>query len=224
MDLQCIGIEKFPFSWICCVSTGAEEPLTSPDENANELDEIQQAVGGDEKAFAKLMRRYQPQVFRYMWRFTRDRHEQEDLVQEVFVQLYGSLRRFRGDVSLGYWIHRIATNVGYAFWRNMKKNRHIRAGVLARMDIVTASGLPSPDRMDAETKSAVLFSLLEELPPRERLVLTLRYYEDLSNEEIALRTGWNSTLVRVIAYRARQRMKRSWEIRELRENDHERRP
>ena len=76
-----------------------------------------------------------------MWRFTRNRGEWEELVQDVFVEAYFSLKSFRGRAPLLHWLKKVATRVGYRYW---KRRKHQRAGATCPSN----PGMPSPASPD----------------------------------------------------------------------------
>ena len=173
--------------------------------NAETVDEtdrqdIQASLGGDEAAFARLIRRHEPAVAALAWRFTREPAAREELVQDVFVEVYFSLGGYRGDAPLEHWLRRIATRVGYRFWK--RRSRRGREEPLADLDPPAA-----PGEVDPSAAGVAVQSLLSRLPPPERLVLTLMYFDDCSVQEIAERMGWTRPMVKMRAYRARQRLK-----------------
>ncbi len=73
-----------------------------------------------------------------------------------------------------------------------------------------------PESLEPEEAGEILYSLLERLPPRDRLVLMLRYIENRSIEETTELTGWTRTMVKVQAWRARKKLKRLFEVAVLR--------
>jgi RNA polymerase sigma-70 factor (ECF subfamily) len=162
--------------------------------------DILASLGGDEAAFARLIERYEPAVASLAWRFTRDPAGREELVQDVFVEAYFSLDGYRGDAPFGHWLRRIATRVGYRFWK--RRSNASREAPLADLDPPAA-----PAEMDPSEAGAAVHALLAHLPPPERLVLTLMYFEDCSVREIADRMGWTRPMVKMRAYRARRRLK-----------------
>jgi RNA polymerase sigma-70 factor (ECF subfamily) len=159
--------------------------------------DIASALDGDDVAYGRLIERYEAGVFAQMGRFTRDRGVVEELVQEVFVQVYYSLPKFRGEAPLVHWIRKIATRTGYRYWTRLRGER-MRDEVLAQW----ARSLPPPESQSAAQAAETLQLLLALLGPKDRLVLTLYYLEDCSSQEIADRMGWNATLVRVRVHRA----------------------
>ncbi|MCP4643922.1 MAG: RNA polymerase sigma factor [bacterium] len=169
----------------------------------NDIDDIAASIAGDQAAYARLVARYENKVAAQMWRFTRDRRMLDELTQDVFVEAYTSLPGFRQRAPFEHWLRRIATRVGYRFWKHKARDT-TRRELLAQHEAVRPryTELAEPSEA-AET----LFGLLEELPPKDRLVLTLMYFDELDTREIADRTGWSRTLVKVRAHRARRKLR-----------------
>jgi len=164
--------------------------------------DIQACLGGSEDAFARLVKRYEKEIARQMYRFSRDPLVCEELVQDVFVEAYFSLAKYRGGAPFIHWLRRIATRVGYRFWKRRARRRE-------DLPIEEWDGKLQPDETpDPAAAGALLHSLLSRLAPKERLVLTLMYFDGCSTAEIAERTGWTRAMVKMRAYRARKKMKR----------------
>jgi len=169
-----------------------------------DLADAMAAAGGDEAAFARIVRRRQGEIARQMWHFTRDRTEHEALVQEVFVGAFVSLPRYRGTAPLLHWLRRIATRTGYQYWKRQARRR----GPLAALETAwSEQALRAADGGEPSEAAECLFELLRRLPEKDRLVLTLVYFEECSMAEVAERMGWIVTLVKVRAFRARQRLR-----------------
>jgi len=170
----------------------------------NDQADIQASLNGDEQAFARLVRRYEQQVADLMWRFTRDRQQLAELVQDAFVEVYFSLPRYRGDAPLLRWIRRIATRVGYRFWKARSRQRNV-VSIQDYDQPITAGDVETADPSEA---AELLERLLGRLKPAERMVLTLEYLEGLSIDDIAERMGWTRAMVKMRAYRARNKLKK----------------
>lgn len=171
-------------------------------EDAADLRDVRASLSGDEDAYARLVRRHQQAITARMWKFTRDRQALDELVHEVFVQAFFSLAGYRGTGPFPAWLDRIATRVGYAFWRTQRRAK--RTVPLEDHD----QAAPADDAGDVTPPARALRGVLESLAPRDRLVLTLMYWEDFSVAEIARHTGWTQGMVKVQAHRARRRLKR----------------
>jgi RNA polymerase sigma-70 factor (ECF subfamily) len=184
----------------------AEEPNCGPPTDGqvagDDLRDIRECLSGEEDAYARLVRRHQAQVAAQMWRFTRDRSTLEELVQDVFVEAYRSLRTYKGRAPFLHWLRRIATRVGYRFWKHQARDRKRREALAA-----WHASQPPPEDPTPPAAAEYLHLLLEQLPPADRLVLTLLYFEECSTREIAERTGWSRAWVKVRALRARRKLK-----------------
>jgi RNA polymerase sigma-70 factor (ECF subfamily) len=173
--------------------------------SAEDLEDVQQSCQGDSEAYRRLVERHQAQVGRILWRFSRDRHVHEELVQDVFVEAYLSLRDFQGKAPFAHWLARIATRVGYRYWKRTARQRKAERFSLEQWDLTAAQ---APEQIDVSHAAELLYRLMAQLPPRDRLVLTLRYLDGCSVAETAQRTGWTKTMVKVQSLRARKRLKR----------------
>lgn len=165
--------------------------------------DVRRSLDGDDQAFRRLVERHQKRVAAMMWRFSRDREAHEELVQDVFVEAWRSLAGYRGDAPFEHWLMRIATRVGYRYWRERERDARI-----TRVPLEDHPGLAAPEALEPPEAGELLYRLLQELSPRDRLVLTLRYLEDLSVAETARLTGWSQTMVKVQAHRARSRLQK----------------
>jgi RNA polymerase sigma-70 factor (ECF subfamily) len=173
-----------------------------------DLDDVRHCLGGDGDAYRRLIERHQKQVSAMMWRFSRDPEVHEELVQDVFVQAYESLANYRARAPFAHWLARIATRVGYAHWKRQKREKAIETVPLEDWHHIPEE---PPAEMEPAEAGELLHKLLAELPPRDRLVLTLRYVEDHSVEKTAELTGWSQTMVKVQAWRARKKLQALFE-------------
>jgi RNA polymerase sigma-70 factor (ECF subfamily) len=172
-------------------SRNCRAPMLEP---SPDLADVAAALAGDASAYGRIVRRHQDHVARRMGRFTRDRGVVKELVHEVFVQAWFSLHRYRGDAPLDHWLQPIATRVGYRYWKAQAKRR--------TQPIEAASDAIAPSTADHG-----LLDLVDRLPPRDRLALTLLYVDGLSVAEAAEQAGWSQTMVKVQAFRARGKLK-----------------
>jgi len=172
--------------------------------------DIRRTLQGDGDAFARLIQRYEDEIGRYMWRFTRDRLQWEELVHEVFVQAFTSLRTYKRRAPLVHWLRRIATRVGYGWWRRRGDATVITS--LASDDWANALAVEDTSLAAAEAGELVHL-LLAKLSTRDRLVLTLVYLEGCPVAEAAELAGWSKTMTKVQLHRARGRLRKLLEER-----------
>ncbi len=155
---------------------------------------------GDGASYERLVRRHQDAIAAYLRRFTADGRCLEELVYDVFVEAYFSLSGYSARAPFAHWLRRIATRVGYRFWKRRK-----RAARWVPLPADAQARVAPPD--DALSMRDELDAVLGRLAPRDRLVVTLLYLEEHSVAETAALTGWSPTMVKVQAYRARRRLR-----------------
>lgn len=164
--------------------------------------DIAATLRGDGAAFERIMQRHQQRIATHMWRFTRDRGIYEELVSDVFVEAYLNLRSYRAEAPLIHWLMALATRVGYRHWKQLARQRG-RGEVRLEEDCLP--GGESRTAAEHEAADEVHF-LLAQLPPRDRLVLTLLYLEGCTVDEAARLAGWSRTMTKVQAHRARKKL------------------
>ncbi|MES2792779.1 MAG: sigma-70 family RNA polymerase sigma factor [Planctomycetota bacterium] len=177
---------------------------------AADIEDIEQTLQGQGDAYARLVARYQGEIGQWLWRFSRDRTVWEELVQSVFVEAYLHLARFRREAPFLHWLRKIATRVGYHHWQVQARQR--RRNVQS-LEIDPAMVSPESDASEQQDEVALLHVLLNRLPPRDRLVLTLLHIEERSVAETAQLVGWSQVMVKVQAFRARKKLRDLWQRR-----------
>ena len=167
---------------------------------------------GNEWAFQLLVRRFRKKLFSIAFGITLDAQESQDIVQEVFLQVYRRIHSFRGDASLSTWLHRITVNQCLNWkrrWARRFRWMHVPFGNVEDGGVEEpASPLPTPEGhlSEAETGKAI-DDALKKLPEHARAVFVLREIEGLSYEEIAAVTGAKLGTVRSRLFNARKRLK-----------------
>lgn len=137
---------------------------------------LQRAKTGDQAAFAELVRKHQSMVFSLARAFLRDRETAEELAQDVFLSLYQNLGAIESAAHLKFWLRKVAGHrcIDYARKR--------------RMPLVSVEDAPEPFSifdMPDSLMQAALRRIVATLPEKPRLVVTLRYQEDLDPNEIS---------------------------------------
>lgn len=167
--------------------------------------DVDGARAGNGEAYRRLVERYQSEIVGQMRRFSRDPLVQAELTQEVFVQAYISLGSYRGTAPFLHWLRRIAVRVGYRYWSDRKaRSNQI---ILSEDDWRRLqSMMPEPE--EATDSAELVFSLLAQLAPGDRLILTLIYLDGSTMAEVAERTGWTIIGAKVRAFRARNRLRK----------------
>ena len=170
---------------------------------------VQRCASRDEAACADLVAEHQRMVIQLAMNLLGDRDEALDLSQEVFLRVFRTIHRFRGQSSLRTWIYRIAVNQArnrHRFWRRRHRADQVSLDehVAAHGEFLSG-GESTPDRVLAQKELAHrLQRALDSLPFDQRSVIVLREIDGLSYEEIAYSLGVAIGTVKSRLTRARQ--------------------
>lgn len=178
---------------------------TPPTQDAlDAMRDIRACLSGDQAAFRRVIERHEGQVCRLMSRFSRDPVVIGELSQAVFVEAWLCLGKYRARGPFGAWLRTVAVRVGYRYWREQGRRR------TRESDLPESAWalIQAPETAVPSEAAETLYQFLEKLDPKDRLVLTLAYWEGLDTLDIARATGWSHTLVRVRMHRARTRLKK----------------
>lgn len=176
-------------------------------------DDVQAWVAArDEAAARRIVTELYPRVAGIIRRYSFRTAEWADLEQEVFVRVFNGLPKWKPDgPPLEHWVSRIALNVCRQRWRSESRRPEWRWGDLSegeRKAYLAAARADDPwTGIEARDARTLLQKLLESMPADDRLILSLLHLEGRSLAEIARLTGMNRVVVKVRAYRARQRLR-----------------
>jgi RNA polymerase sigma-70 factor (ECF subfamily) len=173
---------------------------------------IQRCAGGDDTAFAELVAEHQRMVVQLALNLLGDREEALDLSQEVFLRIFRTIHRFRGQSSLKTWIYRIAVNQArnrHRFWRRRRRADQVSLDAhMAEHGELTSTSESRPDRVFAQRELAArLEGALAALPFDQRTAIVLREIDGLSYDEIAYSLGVAVGTVKSRLTRARQTLR-----------------
>lgn len=159
---------------------------------------------GDSEAFRQIVERHQAAIAMQMRRFTRDENERDGLVQDVFVEAWFSLSKFRSRSPFEHWLRKIAVRVGYRFWKS--RARTAQSPLLSSEQWIQLRDSVAEPLANVAVAELV-HEILAMLSPPDRLVLTLIYLDGCSIAEAAERAGWTTIGTKVRASRARQKLR-----------------
>ena len=140
-------------------------------------DTFSDALAGDRAAFAELVRKHQAMVFSIALRSLRDSALAEELAQEVFLDLYHHLSELQSAAHVEFWLRKVASRRCIDYMRRLR--RHAKVGLEDAPELATAPQQRDPFLTDTLRK------LIASLPEKARMVVILRYQEDLAPAEIA---------------------------------------
>jgi RNA polymerase sigma-70 factor (ECF subfamily) len=166
---------------------------------------------GDEIAAEALVGRIRPLVVAIVRRRLPERVDEADLIQSVFLRVFAKLEDYAGRAPLEHWVSRIAINTCLNELRYERNRPELRRADLTSeqdelLDILGRSEDELPLHRQVAARELVEM-LLRRLPPRESVVTQMLYLEGHTQEEIRDATGWSRLAVRLLAFRARNRMK-----------------
>src|SRR5437868_1203704 len=176
---------------------------------------VQAALAHDDEAAHALVRHLYPLVAKVVRAHRARRTSEEDLCQMIFIKVFHNLSKFSGQVPLEHWVSRIAVNTCLNQIASERVRPEIRHADLSEDEAAVIEQLGSssedlnPDKQFAARE--LVEHLLETLKPAERLVIDLLYLQGHSVNEVKQLTGWSAPLVKVRAFRARQKMKQHFE-------------
>jgi RNA polymerase sigma-70 factor, ECF subfamily len=167
----------------------------------------------DENAARELVRVLYPLVAKLVRAHRPVRSAEEDLCQMIFIKILRNLSQFSGKAPLEHWVSRIAVNTCINQIQAEKARPELREADLSEeqaavvRNLAATTGELGPDQ--SLTSRQLVEHLMQTLKPAERLVIDLLYLQQRSVAEIRGLTGWSGALVKVRAFRARQKMKQT---------------
>ncbi len=163
----------------------SDEPLASEHPAAD--DDLVVRARTDRAAFGQLYDRYYAEVARYCLRRLFDRALAEDVVSDVFLQVASHLREFPGRTATDFrrWLFCIATNAVHAHLRQSRRRHELWEAAARGRHWDRGSGLHSSQAEQERLDWPVVYQALLELDERDQAIVTLRFFADLSHEEIA---------------------------------------
>ncbi len=138
--------------------------------------------GERDKAFGELVRSYQERLYWHVRRFTCSHEDTDDLLQEIFIKVWNSLPSFREDSSLFTWLYRIATNETLNFLRRQRVRGMLN---FEPLDNVLYKKIDEDTHFNGNELQRELHKAIQKLPRKQRLVFNMRYFDELSYNEIA---------------------------------------
>lgn len=187
-----------------------ENQLNSADKY-NEQELISQLKAG--KSFERLVSLYHRQVINVCYRFTPNNEDSEDTAQEVFIEVFNSVKNFRGDSKLSTWLYRIAVTKSLDLLRKRNAKKSFAFfNFLQRdnLEFIPSSATPQSELEDDERRQ-ILTKALNTLPDKQQIAITLNKLEFMTNKEIAAIMKLPVTSVDTLIHRAKKSLKEKLE-------------
>ena len=166
----------------------------------------------DEKAYAELMGKYKDSIYYMMLKMVKNGDDADDLTLEAFGKAFNRLHQYTPNFAFSTWLFRIATNNCIDFIRKKKMvtlsiDRSIEDGEGGQMSIeIKSPNLDPEERFVRKQKIRIMREIVDQLKPRYRELVVLRYFRELSYEEIAKETELPLGTVKAQLFRAREQL------------------
>ncbi len=178
--------------------------MSATTEQVSDGELVAAARTGEKTAFGELVRRHQGSAVRVAAVALGSSDDAEDVAQEAFVKAHRSLHHFRDDGAFRPWLLQIVVNTAKNRQRRFSRQRNLALRVGARPEIAE----PGPDEVAAHrADQAIVIGAINRLRPADRLILTYRWYEQLSEAEIAQALGCRPGTVKSRLNRAMNRLR-----------------
>jgi RNA polymerase sigma factor (sigma-70 family) len=177
----------------------------------NDFNLVSSAKEGNQKAFAEIMQRYKDSIYFMALKMVNNKDDAMDLTVETFAKAFENLDKYKPDYAFSTWLFRIATNNSIDFIRKKRLNI-VSIDTLSEEEggdkfmQVRAEGLNPEETSIKKQEGEQLKHMVEQLPSRYRTLIILRYYEELSYEEIAQHVDIPLGTVKAQLFRARDLM------------------
>lgn len=159
---------------------------------------IDKVLNGDKQAFRYFVRQYKDIAYNLAISIVKDAHNAEDVVQEAFIKVFKGLKSFKKDAKFTSWFYRIVVNEAFMY---LRKNK------IDFVDIDNQTIVLSAEENRENEKWISVKKFILCLNPKESLVLNLFYLEEKKITEISNITGWSTSNIKVLLYRARKNLK-----------------
>jgi RNA polymerase sigma factor (sigma-70 family) len=185
------------------------EVNTNFTENAkNDFHLVVKARQGDQKAYADLMVRYKDSIYFMILKMVNNKEDAMDIMVETFAKAFEKLDKYQPDYAFSTWLFRVATNNCIDFIRKKKLNTMSIHGMMDEdgdeMPLQIKADTLNPEETSIKKQQTKeLRNLIEGLPLRYRNLITLRYFDELSYEEIAQNLDLPLGTVKAQLFRAR---------------------
>lgn len=166
----------------------------------------------EQLAARELVEHLHPMVIRIVRARLPRRVAEEDLTQEIFLKMFTRIAQYQGNVPFPHWVSRIAVTTCIDHLRAQKRRPEFRWADLSENEAdVLDAVLTSENEVgagDALAAHELVHKLLDQLKPEDRMVLQLLDLEQKTLAEVSELTGWNITLIKVRAFRARRKLQK----------------
>ena len=201
-----------------------EQKLKLSEKAQMDYDMVQLALNGDEKAFARLLRRYKDSIYFMLLKMVNNRNDAEDLTLEAFGKAFRNLHQYSPTYAFSTWLFKIASNNCIDFLRKKKgtyiaiDNNGDQNDSGEQIKLKTKELNPE-EKLIRKQKAILLHKIVRRLKPRYRTLVELRYFREFSYEEISKELDLPLGTVKAQLFRAREMLFNIIDNTEMGSND-----
>lgn len=160
--------------------------------------------GDRELAFTEIVKSYSERLYWYVRRYVCCHEDTDDLIQEIFIKVWSALPSFRREAQLYTWLYRIATNEALNFIRRQKSRAALS---FKSLDVEMERKIDDDPYFNGNAAQRTLMKALQRLPQKQRIVFSLRYFEEMPYEDIAEMTGTSTGALKASYHIAYEKIK-----------------
>src|ERR1700686_995596 len=178
----------------------------NPAEQSGALERIDQAKAGNGGAGGELYRQYAPAIFRFCRRAMPTREDAEDATMDIFIKVRQKLSQYDASRPFSAWLYAVAGNHCWDLLRRRKLRQDLETGEVEDLPLEH----PDPGQLEKlieQRTSQEVRRALDKLPARSRMALVLRYYADMSYDDVAATLGVRRAFVGVVLLCARHQLR-----------------
>lgn len=212
MNMTATALSSFPWSSgsAARIESTRRRWLATPSAEvlgvSSDAELVTRHLAGDPGAFSELVKRYTKAIYNVTYRFTNDAHEAENLTQETFIRAWSALPRISLDKPLKPYLAKIAVNLCHDWAEEKKIANDLPLEEEGEWDFPDEAGDPLRAASNEELRERIRVKL-EALPPLYRTVITLRYTEEMSYDEMATVLDAPVNTVKTHLHRAKARLR-----------------
>lgn len=177
----------------------------------SDIELIEQALAGNQAAYADLVKRHQRFVFTLAMRFSKNREDAEEIAQDCFIKAYRSLSAFQRQSKFSTWLYSIVYTTAMTFLRKKRVDTDSIDDENTYIQLENSSSSHDVNSAENKSRSYYLNQAITQLMPDDAAIITLFYMGEQSLDEIGKTLGIETNTVKVKLFRARQRLKEKLE-------------
>lgn len=181
----------------------------------DEMKLVKELQAGSEEAFKILVDEYKNMILNTCFHFTYNKEDAEDLAQEVFIEAFQSIKKFRGESKVSTWLYRISISKSLDLIRKRKRKKRFAilkniADMMDKGEEIPADEIENPlHQLEKKERAEILHRSVASLSESQRIAITLSKYEQQSNKEIAKIMDTSVSAVESLLHRAKKKLEKS---------------